>query len=76
MSSFAEFIWTHFEIDDCTIPSGVKYVIDGGALLHGIPWERGTTFRCLVKKYTDYVKSRMEKPWLFLTGMTLLQPKI
>ena len=54
----------------------MKYVIDGGALSHRIPWERGTTFRCLMKKYTDYVKSRMEKPWLFLTGMTQLLPKI
>ena len=46
----------HFKIDDFTIPSGVKHVIDGGALLQRLPWERGTTFRCLMKKYTDYVK--------------------
>ena len=34
--------------DDCV------YVIDGGAL-HRIPWQKGSTYDSICKKYTDYV---------------------
>ena len=67
-STLAEFIWTNFGIEDSAVPSGVKYVIDGGALLHRIPWERGTTFRSIVKKYTDYVKRRYGEAMVIFDG--------
>ena len=29
--------------------------MDGGALLHRIPWACGSTFGCILKSYTDFV---------------------
>ena len=37
------------------IPSTVQYVLDGGALLHRIPWPRGVTYSTVTKIYSDYV---------------------
>ena len=31
------------------------YVIDGGSLLHQIPWQKGSTYNKICQKYTDYV---------------------
>ena len=31
------------------------YVIDGGSLLHRIPWQIGSTYNNISQKYTDYV---------------------
>ena len=67
-STLAEFIWTNFGIEDSTVPSGVKFVIDGGALLHRIPWERGATFRSIIKKYTDYVIRRYGEAMVIFDG--------
>ena len=67
-STLAGFIWTNFGIEDSTVPSGVKYVIDGGALLHRIPWERGTTFRSIIKKYTDYVQRQYGQAMVIFDG--------
>lgn len=36
----------------------VQYVIDGGALLHKIPWKVGSTFNQLFHQYSDYVLSK------------------
>jgi len=30
-------------------------VIDGGSLLHQIPWQKGSTYNKICQKYTDYV---------------------
>ena len=36
-------------------PELVHYVVDGGGLLHRIPWNRGMTFGAIVTSYVDYV---------------------
>lgn len=33
-------------------------VLDGGALLHRIPWNRRVSFDSILKSYVDYVKNR------------------
>ena len=30
------------------------YVVDGGLLLHRIPWQKGSTYNSICQKYTDY----------------------
>jgi len=32
-----------------------KYVLDGGSLLHRIPWHRGDTFETIAASYADFV---------------------
>ena len=36
----------------------VQYVLDGGAILHIIPWQRGTTFAMILKTYADHINRR------------------
>ena len=31
------------------------YVVDGGSLLHRIPWQKGSTYNSICQKYTDYM---------------------
>ena len=40
-------------------PSGdVQYVLDGGALLHRVPWPRGSTYESVSHLYVRYVTQR------------------
>ncbi len=38
--------------------NGAQYVLDGGALLHRIPWTKGSRWEDIYASYTPYV-SRM-----------------
>ena len=35
-----------------------QYVLDGGSLVHRIPWQRGTTYNDICRQYTNYVTRR------------------
>lgn len=54
--ALADGIWA---MGDCsgTIPNDedVKFVIDGGWLLHQIPWSKGSPFSEICQKYIDYI---------------------
>ena len=39
------------------LPSEVTYVIDGGSLLHKIPWKIGTTYQSIYDHYVDCLKN-------------------
>ena len=40
-------------------PSGdVQYVLDGGALLHQVPWPRGSTYDNMSHLYVRYVTQK------------------
>ena len=43
-SALADTIWTMTGKKDITFGKDVSYVLDGGALIHRIPWVRGKTF--------------------------------
>ena len=42
-ANFAEAIWSNITKEEVVIPKLVQYVVDGGALLHHIPWTHGST---------------------------------
>ena len=67
-ANFAEAIWTSISNKDVEIPKQVQYVIDGGALLHRIPWTRGETFACILKRYTEYVQKKYGKALVVFDG--------
>ena len=71
-AKFADAIWANIPNKDVEIPKPAQYVIDGGALLHRIPWTRGETFDHILKSYTGYVHKQL----LFLMDIVLLQQKI
>ena len=37
------------------LPRELQYVLDGGAFLQRIPWEKGATFKEICTTYTEYV---------------------
>ena len=44
---------------DAVGPTGQsQYVLDGGALVHRIPWQRGKTYNDICRLYTNYVTIR------------------
>ena len=46
-----------------SIPSeNIQYVLKGGALLHRIMWNRGSSYDSIWKQYVYYVKTNYGKP--------------
>ena len=37
------------------MPDKAQFVLDGGALLHRIPWQRGSTFESILDSFADFV---------------------
>ena len=50
------------------MPEKVRYVLDGGALLHSIPWTHGSTFPAIIKSYADYVSRHYGEPIVVFDG--------
>ena len=48
--------------DDCV------YVIDGGSLIHRIPWQKGSTYDTIYQNYMNYVKRRYRNPVTVFDG--------
>ena len=53
---------------DVTLSNNVQYVLDGGALLHRIPWARGTSFANILGSYSNYVKSHYGRAVVVFDG--------
>jgi hypothetical protein len=54
---------------DLTVPPGeMQYVLDGGALLHRLPWHRGKTYSDICRQYTNYVRGRYGQPIVVFDG--------
>ncbi|KAL8561256.1 hypothetical protein ACOMHN_047112 [Nucella lapillus] len=46
----------------------VHFVIDGGALLHLIPWSRGAPFASIIQSYVNYTKRRYQDVTVVFDG--------
>lgn len=54
--ALAEEIWAETKEHQTDLPKeGVHYVVDGGALLHRVPWPRGATYESIARLYVEYV---------------------
>ena len=54
--ALADAIWALMPEDVVGPGSGqYQFVLDGGSLLHRIPWQRGTTYNDICRQYTSYV---------------------
>ena len=53
---------------DITFAKDVSYVLDGGALIHRIPWVCGKAFGSILKLYTDYVLTHYGKATVVFDG--------
>jgi len=49
---------TPLVVRNTVLPQNVQYVLDGGALLHRIPWNSGKTYEGISSHYVRYVGDR------------------
>jgi len=58
--ALAEAIWKQLPlvVRNTVLPQNVQYVLDGGALLHRIPWNSGKTYEGISSHYVRYVGDR------------------
>ena len=69
-SRLAEALWI---LGDCSTEyvvstTDVQYVLDGGSLLHRIPWPRGATFGKIIDMYAEYVRNRYNNVIIVFDG--------
>ena len=68
-STLADAIWNSGTCNAAELPtSNVAHVIDGGSLLHRVPWTKGETFSQICSKYVDHVKRKFVTPTVVLDG--------
>ena len=67
-STLAESIWKRVQCQQTDIPKEVQYVLDGGDLLHKIPWVKGSTYSDILKSYRNYVLSKYAEASVVFDG--------
>lgn len=65
----ADAIWASTSNNQTTCPAlDVYYVLDGGALLHRLPWPRNLTYADVCLLYVEYVKRRYNRATIVFDG--------
>ncbi len=54
----ADVIWKGITEEHNQPTDPVRYVLDGGALLHRLPWQRGSTYSSVIQMYVTYVTQK------------------
>lgn len=67
-ASLADSIWCPTIENSPKHPNKVHFVLDGGALLHLIPWTKGTYWETIPKMYTGYVTQGYGAPTVVFDG--------
>ena len=67
--ALADAIWALMPEDiQGPLDSDIVYVVDGGSLLHRIPWQKGSTYDSICIKYADYVMQHYGRPFVVFDG--------
>lgn len=66
-SHLAEYIWNLIQITP-EIPSKTYYVLDGGSLIHRLPWTKGATVESICMSYVSYVNNHYEDAVVVFDG--------
>ena len=69
-AALADAIWGTIQPSSPQVPQDVSYVLDGGALIHKIPWITGQTYESLCGSYSDYVKRKYGQATIVFDGYT------
>ena len=56
--ALADAIWAFMPKEVVGPTRQSQYALDGGSLVHRIPWQRGTTYNDICRLYTNYVTRR------------------
>ena len=75
--ALAEALWAKLSPEAKTQPEGnVQYVLDGGALLHQIPWPRGSpTYKEVCNLYCSYVRRKYGRVIVVFDGYDEMSTK-
>lgn len=75
--ALADALWAKLSPGATSGPAGeVQYVLDGGALLHRIPWPRGSiTYQDICGLYSSYVVKKYVKPIVVFDGYDRVSTK-
>ena len=75
--ALADALWTKLTPEAKTQPKGnVQYVLDGGALLHRVPWPRGSpTYKVVCELYCTYVERKYGKAIVVFDGYNEMSAK-
>ena len=46
----------------------VQYILDGGALIHRVPWSRGDTYGDICQQYVRYISKHYGTPFIVFDG--------
>ena len=60
-STLADTIWSAVNQNTVSIPDDVRFLLDGDALLHRIPWSRGASYESIIETYSKYVATNYGK---------------
>ena len=74
-STLADSIWKMSQCQRTALPIDIQYVLDGGALLHRIPWNKGSTFSEILKTYSDYVLNKYGEAIVVFDGYEVASTK-
>jgi hypothetical protein len=69
-STLADIMWEN-TVNDDNLPEAQKdtyYVLDGGSLLHRIPWQRGIKFCDIIQTYLNYVQKHYPSATVVFDG--------
>ena len=66
-STLADTIWSAVNQNAVSIPD-VRFVLDGGALLHRIPWSQGASYESILETYSKYVATNFGKAVVVFDG--------
>ena len=67
----ANAIWNMGECGEGDIPKDCAFVVDGGSLLHRIPWVQGYSFGMIYEEYCKFVSSNYGKPHIKFDGYNM-----
>ena len=75
--ALADALWTKFTPEAKTQPKGnVQYALDGGALLHRVPWPRGSpTYKVVRELYCTYVQRKYRRAIVLFDGYNEMSAK-
>ena len=67
-ASLADALWKLMPPAMSMPTEDIQYVLDGGALLHRIPWSRGSTYDDICQQYSRYVIHHYGQPTVVFDG--------
>ena len=67
-ATLADARWKCMPGDTPMFSGEVKYILDGGALLHRVPWSLGDTYGDICQQYVRYIFKHYDTPFVVFDG--------